>query len=516
MLADLKLLIWLHWRQLQRTTTYWLRVVGFDPLEETTSNRLYGLYLIVIFSGWLVLMWSLAVHEALWVGQKIPLADRPQVRDGFVTYFPWLAIAMGILLVLLAVRKTPLKLSVEDLAYIAASPMRRDAIGVAGFTGYALLGLGATVPLVTLASMMLAHPASRDELGLTAFPAILTSIPFVVLLAAIAWCFGLRRLRGPNTARFFWIWPIMLLGLSIAAPAVMGWPGRLLARAVVAEPTAAQTAEMAVLAVALVAGVTWLSRGVNLITVAAELGTTSQLKSLGVLGRFVWRDLSRQMRDRESLARRTPRLALPNTTGVSMLVARASLIFLRQPVRFAWAVVRATTIIAGGVWLATISAPALAWLFWLSFVMFLPSREVLGVYSADQSNAFLRQFLRFGNLELLVIDTFLPFVAMSLLGLIGWALMVALAGASAFALPLMLTFTAITLLSQGAALVRAPGGDPTVGSLIFNGLGFGLTLLLAEFAGPLTALVTSIAAVWILSMVISGSGRFSAAAFGNE
>ncbi len=516
MLADLKLLIWLHWRQLQRTTTYWLRVVGFDPLEETTSNRLYGLYLILIFGGWLVLMWSLAVHEALWAGRKIPISDRPQVRTDFVTYFPWVAIAVGILLVFLAVRKTPLKLSVEDLAYIAATPMRRDAIGIAGFTGYALIGLGATVPLVTLASMMLAHPSSRDELGLAALPAILTSVPLVTLLAAIAWCFGFWRLRQVHPARFLWIWPIVLIGLSVAVPGVLGWPGHLLARAVVAEPLGAQTAGMLVLAVALVAGVVWLGRSINLIAVAAELGTASQLKSLGVLGRFVWRDLSRQMRDRDALARRTPRFALPNATGVTMLIARAGLIFLRQPFRFTWAVIRAAAVIAAGVWLASIGASALAWLFWLSFVMFLPSRDVLGVYSADQSNAFLRQFIPYGNLELLAIDAFLPFLAISILGLVGWALVVVLAGASPFTLPLMVTFTTMMLLSQGAALVRAPGGDPTVASLLFNGLGFGLTLVLAEFAGPLTALLASIAAIWILSMVISGSGRFSAAAFGNE
>ncbi len=516
MLADLKLLIWLHWRQVQRTTTYWLRVVGFDPLEETTTNRLYGLYLILIFGGWVVLMWSLAVHEALWVGKKIPIVDRAQVQSNFVSSFPWLVTAVAILLIFLAIRKTPLKLSVEDLAYIAATPMRREVIGMVGFTGYTLIGMGATVPLITLASMMLAHPSSRDELGIVAFPAILTSIPLVAFLAGIAWSFGFWRLGRAKPARFLWIWPVLLIGLSIAFPSVMNWPGRLLARAVVAEPLAGQTAGLLAMALLMVAGVAWLGRSINLITVASELGTTSQLKSLGVLGRFVWRDLSRQMRDRESLARRTPRFALPNTTGVPMLIARASLIFMRQPVRFAWAVIRTTSIIAAGVWLASIGAPALGWLFWLSFVMFLPSRDVLGVYSADQSNAFLRQFIPFGNLELLAIDAFMPFVVISALGLTGWSLLMVFGGVSPFTLPLMVSFTALMLLSQGAALVRAPGGDPTVASLLFTGLGFGLTLLLAEFTNPLTALVTSIAAIWILSKVIAGSSRFSSAAFGNE
>jgi hypothetical protein len=516
LLADLKLLIWLHWRQLLRSTVYWLRVVGFDPLEETTSNRLYGVYLVVIFGGWLVLMWSLAVHEALWVGKKIPLSDRPDVVSHFVTYFPWVTIAAGILLVFLAVRKTPLKLSVEDLAYIAASPIRRDAIGFAGFTGYMLIGLGAAVPLATLSSMMLAHPNSRDELGFSAYPAILTSIPFVMLLAGIAWCVGFWRLRRVSPPRYLWLIPVLLLGLSLALPGVMGWPGHLLARAVVGESLPVQTLVMLVLAVLATGGVIWLGRSINLIAVSAELGSTSQLKSLGVLGRFVWRDLSRQLRDRESLARHTPRFRLPNTTGVKMLVARASLIFLRQPLLFGWAILRATGIIAAGVWLAVIGAPALGWLFWLSFVMFLPSRDVLGVYSADQSNAFLRQFIPHDNLELLAIDALLPFVAICTLGLIGWGLLVALGGASLFTLPLMLTFTATMLLSQGAALVRAPGGDPTVASLLFTGLGFGTTLVFAEFAGPLTALIISLAVIWILAMVISGSGRFSAAAFSNE
>ncbi len=516
MLGDLKLLIWLHWRQLQKSASYWLRVVGFDPLEETTSNKLYGFYLILIFAGWLILMWSLAVHEALWVGKRIPVSDRAHVRTQFVTYAPWAATAVGILLVILAIRKTPLKLSVEDLTYIAATPMRRDIIGFVAFTGYTLLGLAGAVPLLTLASMMLAHPTSRDELGVTAYPAILTSVPLVVLLAAIAWCFGFWRLWRIKPLRINWIWPLLLIGLAFALPSVMNWPGHVLARAVVGEPLAGQALGMLALALVMLAGVLWTGRRINLITVSAELGTTSQLKSLGVLGRFVWRDLSRQMRDRETLARHTPRFALPNTTGVWMLVGRANLIFLRQPFRFLTAIARAAAIVAAGVFLASTSAPFLAWMIWVSLVMFLPSREVLGVYSSDQSNAFLRQFLDFDNLELLAIDTLLPFGLMCVLGMAVWGLLTAVGAASPMTIPLTLTFSALMLLSQGAALVRAPGGDPTVASLLFTGLGFGITLLLAEFVGPIAALIASAIAIWILSMVISTSARFSAAAFGSD
>ncbi|MGA7672601.1 MAG: hypothetical protein WBW04_19430 [Nitrolancea sp.] len=516
MLTDLRLLLWLHWRQVQRTTTYWLRVVGFDPLEETTSNRLYGLYLIIIFGGWLVLMWSLAVHEALAVGKLISVSDRARVRADFVHYFPWLFIAVGVLLVFLALRKTPLKLSVEDLTYIAASPMRRDVIGMVGFAGYVLIGWAASVPVMTLASMMLAHADSRDELGFSAYPAVLSSIPLVLLLAGIAWCFGFWRLRRPKPARFLLIWPLLIAALGAALPGVVGWPGHLMAKAVVASPLALQTLGMLVLSLIAATGVAWTGRRINLITVASELGTISQLKSLGVLGRFTWRDLSRQMRDRESLARGIPRFALPDMKGARMLTARAWLIFMRQPFRFGWAVLRATGIIAVGVILASTSASALAWLFWLSFVMALPPRDVLGVYSADQSNAFLRQFLAFDNLKLLAIDASLPFISICTIGLIGWGLVVKFGGVSPFTLPLMVTFSLMMLLSQGAALVRAPGGDPTVASLLFTGSSFGITLLFAEFTGPLVALIVSIAAIWLLGLAISSSARFSAAAFGND
>ncbi len=516
MFGDLRLLVWLHWRQLQRTATYWLRVVGFDPLEETTSNRLYGLYLILIFGGWIILMWSLAVHEALFVGQKIPANTRPDVLDGFLHYFPWFATAVGLVLLLLAIRKSPLKLSVEDLSYVAASPMRRDVIGLVGFSGYTALGLAVVVPLMTLASMLLAHPNSQDELGITAYPAILTSIPVVLLFAAIAWTLGFWRLSRVRSPRFLWLAPVLLAGLTIAYPPIMTWPAHVLARAVIAEPITIAAVEVLAIAFVFVAGVIWLGRSINLITVSEELGATSQLKSLGVLGRYVWRDLSRQLRDRESLARHTPRFALPNVTGFTMLAGRAALIFLRQPLMFAWAVVRAGVIIAGGAYLAAISAPALAWLFWLTFVMARPSREVLGVYSADQSNAFLRQFLACDNLKLLVIDAALPFGTICVVGIAAFAFLSTFAGISILTIPLMVTFTAVMMLSQGAALVRAPGGDPTVASLLYTGLSFGITLLLAEFMGPIAAVITSVVAIWILGVVISTSGRFSAAAFGND
>ncbi len=516
MLADLRLLLWLHWRQVQRSGTYWLRVVGFDPLLDTTSNRLYGFYLILIFAGWLVLMWSLAVYEALNAGKHIPVSDRANVYTHFLHYFPWVSIAVGVLLVFLAVRKTPLKLSVEDLTYIAASPMRRDAIGLFGFTGYVLIGWGLSVPVMTLGSMMLAHPDSHDEIGYTAYSAILTSIPLVLLLAGIAWCFGFWRLSRPKPARFLWIWPVLIAGLGIAFPGVIGWPGHLLAKAILGDSLALQT--FGLFASSLIAGATvvWIGRRINLITVASELGTASQLKSLGVLGRFTWRDLSRQMRDRESLARRIPRFALPDARGAQMLIARAWLIFLRQPFRFAWAVLRATGIIAVGVVLAATGASALAWLFWLSFVMVMPPRDVLGVYSADQSNAFLRQFLAFDNLKLLAIDVSLPLISICTIGLISWGLLVKFASVSPFTIPLMLSFSIMMLLSQGAALVRAPGGDPTVASLLFTGLSFGITLLFAEFTGPLVALLISFVAIWLLALAISTSARFSAAAFSSD
>ena len=516
MLSDLRLLLWLHWRQVQRTGTYWLRVVGFDPLEETTSNRLYGVYLVLIFAGWLVLMWSLAVYEALTVGKHIPVSDRARVRTDFVHYFPWVTIAIGVLLIVLALRKTPLKLSVEDLTYIAASPMRRDVIGVVAFTGYVLIGWAATVPIMTLTSMMLAHPTSRDELGYSAYPAVLTSIPLVLLLAGMAWSLGFWRLRRPNPSRWMLIWPLLIAAFGIALPGVIGWPGHLLAKAVVADPLALQSLAMLVLSLAAAVGVAWTGQRINLITVASELGTTSQLKSLGVLGRFTWRDLSRQMRDRDSLARHIPHFALPNLTGVSMLTARAWLIFLRQPMRFIWAVLRTTAFIVIGVILASTGASALAWLFWLSIIMAMPPRDVLGVYSADQSNAFLRQFLAFDNLRLLAIDASLPFICICVIGLAGCGVLVAFAGTSPFTLPLMITFSLMMFLSQGAALVRAPGGDPTVASLLFTGLSFGIALLFAEVTGPLAGVIVSIFAVWLLSLAISSSARFAAAAFSND
>jgi hypothetical protein len=78
----------------------------------------------------------------------------------------------------------------------------------------------------------------------------------------------------------------------------------------------------------------------------------------------------------------------------------------------------------------------------------------------------------------------------------------------------MLAFTVVMLLSQAAALVRAPGGDPTVASLFFSGFGFGIPLLLAEFTNPATALFSAIIAALLLCWAISGSSRFAAIAMG--
>ena len=514
MLTDLKLLGWLHWRQILRTTNYWLRVVGFDPTEDTTTNKLYGLYLVIIFGGWFVLMWSLIVYGALKIGRLFSTTGLEHARTTFETGFPWFVTGIAILLMILALRKTPLKLSVEDLTYIAASPIRREAVGLLGFSGYSLLGLAVTIPAMVLLSMMLAHPSSQDQIGLMAYPAILTSIPLVLFITACAWCAGFWRLRQSNPPRWLWLSPILLIILTIAIPSIMTWPGHVLAREVLAEASTGQSIALLGLAIVTVSGVVSLGRQINLITVAAELGTTSQLKSLGVLGRFTWRDLSRQMRDREALARRKSHISLPKARGTWMLVARANLIFARQPLQFAWAVIRSTAIIAGGAWLALTGASALSWLFWLTFVMIIPSRDILGVYSADQTNAFLRQFIPADNLTLLAIDTLLPFGFICIVGIAGWLVAIVLAGINPLILLLMVVFTIVMLLSQAAALVRAPGGDPTIASLFFTGLSFGIPLLLAEFANPVTALFAALLAALLLCWAISGSSRFAAIASG--
>lgn len=514
MFTDLRLLLWLHWRQMLRTAHYWLRVIGYDPLEDTTSNKLYGVYLVIIGGGWFVLMWSLIVHGALGIGGRLSESQLERARSGFESGFPWVVTGVALLLILLALRKTPLKLSVEDLAYIAASPLRREAIGLVGFAGYAAIGLAVTVPLTVLASMMLVHSGSNDELGIVAYPAILTSLPLVIFTAACAWCVGLWRLHRTNPPRSLWLLPLLLAIVAYAVPSVMTWPGRVLAREVLAEPVRNEALLLLALALIAFAGVIWLGRRINLITVAAELGTTSQLKSLGVLGRFTWRDLSRQMRDRERLAKRPSHLHLPNVSGTNMLVARAGLIFARQPLSFTWAVVRSTALIAAGAGLALIGSSALSWLFWLTFVMMLPSRDILSVYSDDQTNPFLRQFIPADNLTLLAIDASLPFVLICLLGLIGSAVAIAVAGVDPFIVPLILVFAAVMLLSQAAALVRAPGGDPTIASLIFTGFGFGIPLLLAEFTGPGIALLAALTAALLLAWAISTSSRFAAVAMG--
>ncbi|HVX31198.1 MAG TPA: hypothetical protein VHA53_12020, partial [Nitrolancea sp.] len=134
--------------------------------------------------------------------------------------------------------------------------------------------------------------------------------------------------------------------------------------------------------------------------------------------------------------------------------------------------------------------------------------------SDDQTNAFLRQFIPADNLTLLAIDASIPFLLISLLGLIGWTIAIVISGVNPLVLLLMLVFAAVMLLSQAAALVRAPGGDPTIASLIFTGFGFGIPLLLAEFTGPGTALMAALIAALLLAWAISTSSRFAAVTLG--
>jgi len=267
-MRDARLVLWLRGRQAYGVTRYWLRAgFGVNPANNSTSERLYTLYLLLFAALWLPAMWLTLASASAGIGLLVGAARRPLL----LAALPGLVFLLQIGLMMAALRASPLKLTFADIAYVAGAPLPRAIVVLAGFLRVVVIRL----PFVVLAAALIGvaltgatGAGAADAVGLRAGA---TALLLGVFAWALAWLVGTARLAYPRLRRrFVWLAPLLLLVLPAVVPGIALWPGHVLEGAIRGRAPGAWTALLAVLAALLLLALGWMGARVNLTVVADE------------------------------------------------------------------------------------------------------------------------------------------------------------------------------------------------------------------------------------------------------
>lgn len=404
---DLRTVGWLRWRQFRDDAVYWLRVLGYQPHEKAFSQQLYVLYLALFGLIWVVAMFGYLAQSAHFIALQLG-ADGV---TGLLTTLSWLILGGQIYVIAAALRSTPLKLTFPDMAYLAASPVNRAAPTLFNFLRLAIVRTAILIVPALLVSIVISEGQNRAFTVTDGLRVALTLALLVVITWGVAWSFGLIRLAAPDVRRVraLWLVPLALLLPAYLLPDIGLLPGRLFGLAAVDQLPLVAYAALVVVAIALLAIVIRLGRSVSLILAADESMLYARLQALGTLA---WSQPQLQARIRlQSLSRgQRTFLKLPSATGAGMLLARAAISYARHPAALIGVGVWGFALTAAAIFVVERELPLQAWIGWMLFAGLVVPRGLLRVFETDVQEPFLRQFLPFDGLQLLITDALIPWL----------------------------------------------------------------------------------------------------------
>jgi hypothetical protein len=464
---DVALFAWMRWHIFRERARYWLRsLAGYDPQNRSLSSRFYLLYLIGFAAFWIFAMWAYGYDQATLIGDALS----PDVRDGLARVIPWGILLAQITLMYRSASGTPLKLTHEDMAYVAGSPIRRGAVVLVNFIQSSLVVLLFAMPAAAWFGLVLGQGANAaGEAGLQAF---IVALPVVILTLASTWAWGFVRFlelaaRYRPVLRFV---PVLALPLAILLPGVMLWPGDVLAQAMQAQTSALSLFGLAVVAVGLMVLLTRLGDCVDMVDIATESALFARIRALGLLA-FTAQDVVRDIKRQQALAVRKPVFRLPRGAGMGTLIMRAALIYARRPRMLLGALLRSAATVPVGYRIATGRADVLMWAYFLMFfVVLFPPKSLVTVFSTDQAERFPRQFLPYDNLQLLLADALIPGIIMAVGSLGIWLIQPVSVEVQLAGIVLILCGIALFALCQAISLVQSSlmrVAYPWAGSITF-------------------------------------------------
>ena len=509
-MRDARLVLWLRGRQAYGVTRYWLRAgFGVNPANNSTSERLYSVYLLLFVALWLPAMWLTLASASASIGLLVGVARRPLL----LAALPGLVYLLQIGLMMAALRASPLKLTFADIAYVAGAPLPRAIVVLVGFLRVVVVRLPIVVLVAALIGVALTGATGAGAADAVGLRAGATALLLGVFGWALAWAVGAARLAYPRLRRrFVWLTPLLLLVLAAVIPEIVLWPGRVLEGVIRGREAGVGAPLLAALAVLSLFALGWVGARVNLTVVADESLLYARLSSLGMLG-VRDRDLTRQVRTRAGFAPRRRRLRLASWTGAGAPAARATLTYARH-LTLLWPLARDTGLVVAGCLLLSGRVPtggayglAQPWIAWLFLVVALPPRGLLQAFRTDIDEPFLRQFAPVDNLWLLQADAAAPTAALMLVAAVLLLIAHGALAATVTSLVFVPVLTPLLALCQGVSLVRVTAARIRLPYAWVAGVLCGLVMV-AGVPGrsPLTALVIAGGACVGLRRLIAADG----------
>ncbi len=416
-MRDVQSLFWLRWRQFKDTAVYWLRVLGYRPQDASFSQNLYVLYLILIGMFWLYTVGTFTFETAASIGKLLALSTVGELLVGFT----WVIFVVQVYVIVNALQSTPLKLSFADISYIAGAPISRAAPVIVGFVRQVSLRLILLSLPVAVFGTVVARALMPDDYGAASLRLIGAMLPLIVLTWAVGWMLGLLRLISPRLGRLRYLWflPLLLLVVGYFFPDLMLWLARIPVLVMLNQSPVWMLGLLIVLAVVGVGVTFWLGERINMIHAVDESILYARIQALGLLA---WRmiDVQARIRLQARQAGRKPFLSLPRAQGTSTFVTRAALSYVRHPTMLLTCLLWGVAATAFGIEIIIRQLPAQVWILWVIAAGIAPPFGMLHVFRSDIEERFLRQFLPVDGLQLLMADILLPFLTISIGGLVVW------------------------------------------------------------------------------------------------
>ncbi len=495
MIFDMFLLARLRGVLLLRGLRVALSFLGYDTEDTSVVQRLYGVYVLVFMTLWFVLVGSWSLFTAARVGEALSAGGKASGLAGL----PWVLVGLFFITLLVALRTVPLKLSLGDIAYVAATPLSRPAITLDALLRLLLLMLPVFGWLMVLAGVVFAPPGESSQLEAHGWRLGAVALPWATLAVALAWIAGIGRLRLPVGQRLLlWLLPVALAGLAVLPGQPVLWPAQVLVSAYTALSPAALLLPI-VLAVAAIGGLIWISNGLNLIDVVDESQGYAQLRAVGLYAlinpALVQRAISQP--GRRGAARLGGRMA--HWQGVGALLARSLLSFRRRPFGLLTSLVWGAALLPIGAQLLT-TRPAIQVLAtWMFATLLVAPRGQVQVFRADVDGPFLSQFLFFDRFTLLVADAAPAWLLLLGAGLVS-AVVQGLSGETLVAqLALIPLLSVIVLLCQALALVPISQRGRRVPYAVLIAGSLGMLCVLSRFTDSAFTLI--IAALFLAALL---------------
>ncbi|MFN8372264.1 MAG: hypothetical protein U0694_05230 [Anaerolineae bacterium] len=437
MINELLTLTWVDWKRLKSGILYWLRFLGVTG----DGGRLYLIYVLGFWGFWLLAMWSFAVEQVYQISRTLT----PTMTASLGTSIPIGVAVIQFLYLVMLLRDSPLKLMAQEIAYIAASPIRRGTMVLENFIRTLFFPSVFLAAVNCLLSMLLNWGSVPEQVGVIGLQVLLFTAPLIYLSAAPLWiCVLLKARPMPQATRLlFWlIIPLLALVVGLV-PAIGLWTGQLW-RALMTAPLSPGTASS--LLTALVTMLTLLyfvGNRVDMAFVADGSQAYARIQRLGMWGQFFERDVIARAKHQTQLIKLNQLgLSLSENAGVHRAGwERALLTLLRlSPKSLFQLFMRGMTltlllllIIQLGEW-----QKLQTWLFVLLILSQGRPTELVEQFRQDVTQPFLRQFLPTSIFRIFTADTLYPLLVSSLGSWCALLVSFGFNGAALFPLALMI------------------------------------------------------------------------------